>query len=106
MKTILVILIALVVFFVVIKGASVVSSSPQCPPGYVPSSTPSTWAGWSFECVPRGRGDALVPSRTLTRPLTTIYTPIVAGTRFGSESCGEPAGLDEFGGRPTVYSRV
>lgn len=104
MKTIIVVLLALIVCLFVLGGASAVSQSPQCPPGYVASSAHSTWAGWSFDCVPSGRGNALVSSQTYTRPMVTMYAPIVAGTAFGDDE-GEPAKLDEFGGRPTVYSR-
>jgi hypothetical protein len=105
MQTLVAILIALAVFFLVIKTAA--PSSPTCPPGYAKSPVNSTWAGWSYNCLPKGIASSLVgiPSDTYVRPVTTIYAPIVAGTG-AAPSCGEPAKLDEFGGRPTVYSRV
>jgi hypothetical protein len=101
MQAIVFVLVALVVFFLVVGGSRKVVA-PQCPPGYASSSVHSTWAGWTFDCVPEGGANALVPQRTLTRPLTTIYAPIVAYTRLGTDVRGEPARLKEFAGRPTV----
>ena len=52
MKTLPIILVlAVVVFFVFItKGATTRGS---CPPGYY-SRPGSTWAGWTFDCLPIG----------------------------------------------------
>lgn len=101
MELVVALLLVLVVLWLV-TGRSAVSS-PQCPPGYVPGATKSTWAGWKFECVPEGLGAAYVSTDTLTRPMTTIYAPIVSAT--GAEaSCGEPAFRKQFAGRPTVYA--
>jgi hypothetical protein len=109
MQTLVVILAAFLVAFLVLGGARAVSSSPQCPSGYVQSPVNSTWAGWSYNCLPKGIESSLVgiPSDTYVRPITTIYAPIISDTgRAQSLRMGTPAKLDEFGGRPTVYSRV
>lgn len=94
MKT-FIIVIALVVLAVILFGGARAVSAPQCPPGYVASPVKSTWAGWNFDCVPAGLEAALVPAETLTRPMTTIYAPIIKGTG-PAPKCGAPAKLLEF----------
>jgi len=94
MQTLVMILGVLLVLFLVLGGVRAVSA-PKCPPGYVQSPVQSTWAGWNFECVPVGLEAALIPSNTLTRPMTTIYAPIIAGTG-PAPKCGAPAKILEF----------
>jgi hypothetical protein len=109
MQLIVVIALALIVSWLVLGGAKAFAPSPKCPSGYVPSPVNSTWAGWSYNCLPKGIESSLVgiPSDTYVRPITTIYAPIISDTgRAQSLRMGTPAKLDEFGGRPTVYSRA
>ena len=102
MELVVALILVLIVLWLVM-GASAGSASPKCPPGYVPSPTKSTWAGWKFECVPEGLGAALVSADTLTRPMTTIYAPIVSATG-ADPTCGGPAAPTQYAGRATVYA--
>ena len=66
----------------------------QCPPGYYAQDVPSTWAGWSFDCLPIGSesSTSATPWLTYTRPMTTIYKPMIENTgRARSMLGGEPA---------------
>lgn len=103
MKTLPIILaLAVVVFFVFIGGQGnsvkrVVSSEGSCPPGYY-SRPGSTWAGWTFDCLPIGTSamEPGIPADSTTR-LGTLYAPIVAGTRLnGIGSKPERASVREF----------
>jgi len=104
MKPVIIILAALIVLVLFARqspataGAIVKAVAPTqaCPPGYTPSPVNSTWAGWSYNCLPEGIDSSLVgiPSDTYTRPLTTIYVPIVSNT--GCAQPGEPARTLEF----------
>ena len=102
MELVVALILVLIVLWLVM-GPTVGSASPKCPPGYVPSPTKSTWAGWKFECVPEGLGAALVSADTLTRPMTTIYAPIVSATG-ADPTCGGPAAPTQYAGRATVYA--
>ena len=85
-------LVVLVLFF----GSEKKTSAPVCPPGYAPSPVNSTWAGWTYNCLPVGVDSSLVgvPSNTNVPPLTTMYAPIVNGTQ--SSMKGMPAKTLEF----------
>jgi hypothetical protein len=96
MQTLVVILLALVVSWLVLGGAKALAPSTQCPPGYVRSPVQSTWAGWDFECVPSGLGNARIPSDSLTRPLATVYAPVVADTGVQKRCALDPAQTLEF----------
>jgi len=98
MKTIIIIL-ALVAIFLLVLQKTRGSTRASCPTGYVPSPVNSTWAGWSFNCLPKGIESSLVgiPSDTYVRPITTIYAPIISDTgRAQSLMMGTPAELREF----------
>ena len=101
MKTVIIIVALLIILYLV----SQMRTKSSCPKGYVQSPVNSTWAGWTFDCLPEGIDSTLVgiPANTRVPPLATIYAPIVSNT--GRVDMGTPARLDEFGGRPTVYSR-
>lgn len=92
MKTIIIIIALLIILYLVSQMRSPASPA-SCPPGYVQSATNSTWAGWSYNCLPDGVASSLmgVPSNTYVRPVTTIYKPIVERTGYGASMCGEPA---------------
>lgn len=97
MKNAIIILSALVVLIIMFGREPGTGASAQtCPPGYVPSPVNSTWAGWTYNCLPEGVDSTLVgvPYNTNTPPLVTIYSPIVSGT----QSCtkGMPAKLLEY----------
>ena len=96
MKTAIIILALVVILFLVWQKPR---ASTSCPTGYVPSPVNSTWAGWSFNCLPKGIESSLVgiPSDTYVRPITTIYAPIISDTgRAQSLMMGTPAELREF----------
>jgi hypothetical protein len=97
MKTLPIILVLVVVVFVVFMGRGGAKVRGSCPPGYY-SRPGSTWAGWSFDCLPIGT-DAMepgLPADSTTR-FGTMYVPIVAGTRlFGVGSKAERASIREF----------
>jgi hypothetical protein len=99
MQTLVVILLAFVVSWLILGGAKALDPSPKCPQGYVPSPVNSTWAGWSFNCLPEGIESSLVgvPSNTYVRPMTTIYSPIISSTgRARSFLPGTPAKILKF----------
>ena len=100
METIVVILIALLVAFLALSGARAATRTQSvCPMGYVQSPVNSTWAGWSYNCLPEGIESSLVgiPSDTYVRPITTIYAPIISDTgRAQSLMMGTPAKTLEF----------
>jgi hypothetical protein len=102
------ILVLIVLWFVVGRG-SVGALGPSCPPGYVRSPVQSTWAGWDFECVPSGLGNARIPSDSLTRPLATVYAPVVADTGVQKLCFLNPAKALEFPdqgrGKVTSYTQ-
>jgi hypothetical protein len=96
MKTLPIILVLAVVVFVVFitKGATTRGS---CPPGYY-SRPGSTWAGWTFDCLPIGESamEPGIPADSTTR-FGTLYAPIVAGTFLsGIGSKQERASIREF----------
>lgn len=96
MKTAIIILALVAILFLVWQKPRAAAS---CPTGYVPSPVNSTWAGWSFNCLPKGIESSLVgiPSDTYVRPITTIYAPIISDTgRAQSLMMGTPAELREF----------
>lgn len=103
MKTVIIIL-ALVIILVLIQGGGgggghSEQPSTSCPTGYTPSPVNSTWAGWSYNCLPKGIESSLVgiPSDTYVRPITTIYAPIISDTgRAQSLMMGTPAKTLEF----------
>lgn len=100
MKTIIIIL-ALLIILVLVRDRPETqkSTAVQCPTGYVPSPVDSTWAGWSYNCLPDGIESSLVgiPSDTYVRPITTIYAPIISDTgRAQSLMMGTPAKTLEF----------
>jgi hypothetical protein len=102
MKTVIIIL-ALVIILFLIQGRGGERSAPpptgSCPTGYVPSASNSTWAGWSYNCLPKGIESSLVgiPSDTYVRPITTIYAPIISDAgRAQSLMMGTPAKTLEF----------
>jgi hypothetical protein len=97
MKTAIIVLALVVILFLILQKPARASTS--CPTGYVPSPVNSTWAGWSFNCLPKGIESSLVgiPSDTYVRPITTIYAPIISDTgRAQSLMMGTPAELREF----------
>ena len=100
MKTIIIILALLIIFVLVRRRPSAAAKTMgACPTGYMPSPVNSTWAGWNFNCLPEGIDSSLVgiPSDTYVRPITTIYSPIVAATgRTRSLGMGTPARTLEF----------
>jgi len=102
MKTIIIILTLLIIFVLVRRRPSTAAGAKRmgtCPTGYMPSPVNSTWAGWNFNCLPEGIDSSLVgiPSDTYVRPITTIYSPIVADTgRARSLGMGTPARTLEF----------
>ena len=106
MKTIIIVLALLIIFVLVRPGARMRRArSGSCPKGYVPSPVNSTWAGWSFNCLPEGIDSSLVgiPSDTYVRPITTIYAPIISDTgRAQSLRMGTPAKTLEF---PSQHDR-
>lgn len=100
MKTVIIVIALIIILYLVSNMKRMTPSmapdaSVSCPTGYVPSPVNSTWAGWSYNCLPGGIESSLVgiPSDTYVRPVTTIYKPIVSGTGYGAPSCGEPANL-------------
>lgn len=97
MKTIIIVIALLIILYLVNTQYKAVKpvAPTACPNGYVPSPVNSTWAGWSYNCLPGGIESSLVgvPSDTYVRPVTTIYKPIVTGTGYGASMCGEPADL-------------
>ena len=98
MKTAIIILALVIILFLVWPTARAPTST-SCPTGYVPSPVNSTWAGWSYNCLPKGVESSLVgiPSDTYVRPITTIYAPIISDTgRAQSLMMGTPAELREF----------
>jgi hypothetical protein len=97
MKTLPIMLVLVVIVFMVFmtKGGAKVRGS--CPPGYY-SRPGSTWAGWTFDCLPIGES-AMEPgiSADSTTRFGTMYVPIVAGTRLiGVGSKPERASKREF----------
>jgi len=101
MKTVIILLALLIIFVLVRKsgGRQQVARVASCPKGYVPSPVDSTWAGWSFNCLPEGIDSSLVgiPSDTYVRPITTIYAPMISDTgRAQSLRMGTPAKTLEF----------
>jgi hypothetical protein len=99
MKTAIIILALVVILFLVSQKPRAAVSRTSCPTGYVPSPVNSTWAGWNFNCLPKGIESSLVgiPSDTYVRPITTIYAPIISDTgRAQSLMMGTPAELQEF----------
>ena len=102
MKTVIIILTLLIILYLVTAQMKPAAAS-SCPDGYAPSPVNSTWAGWSYNCLPSGIESSLVgvPSDTYVRPITTIYKPVVAGTGYGASTCGEPARMKEFAGHPS-----
>lgn len=98
MKTAIIIL-ALVIILFLVWGRRSAEPASSCPTGYVPSPVNSTWAGWSYNCLPKGIDSSLVgiPSDTYVRPITTIYAPIISDTgRAQSLMMGTPAKILEF----------
>ena len=106
MKTIIIVLALLIIFVLVRPGTRMRRArSSSCPNGYVPSPVNSTWAGWSFNCLPEGIDSSLVgiPSDTYVRPITTIYAPMISDTgRAQSLRMGTPAKTLEF---PSQHDR-
>lgn len=100
MKTAIIILALVIVLFLVWDRSSTAPRvKTSCPTGYVPSPVNSTWAGWSYNCLPKGIESSLVgiPSDTYVRPITTIYAPIISDTgRAQSLMMGTPAKTLEF----------
>ena len=105
MKQAILVLAAFIVLILVFRQdpvteggrAKAVAPMQACPPGYAPSPTNSTWAGWSYNCLPVGVDSSLVgvPSDTYTRPMTTIYAPIVSNTGCAQQP-GAPAKTLEY----------
>ena len=99
MKTAIIILALVIILFLVWGRRGNPTRSASCPTGYVPSPVNSTWAGWSYNCLPKGIDSSLVgiPSDTYVRPITTIYAPIISDTgRAQSLMMGTPAKTLEF----------
>jgi len=101
MKTVIIVLALLIILVLVRPGPKMRrrAQSSSCPTGYVPSPVNSTWAGWSYNCLPDGIDSSLVgvPSDTYVRPITTIYAPIISNTgRAQSLRMGTPARILEF----------
>jgi hypothetical protein len=97
MKTVIIIVALLIILYLVTRMNA--NPSKGCPTGYVPSPVNSTWAGWSYNCLPEGIESSLVgiPSDTYVRPITTIYAPVISDTgRAQSLMMGTPARLEEF----------
>ena len=100
MKQAILVLAAFIVLILVFRRApssGAPESAQTCPPGYAPYPTNSTWAGWSYNCLPVGVDSSLVsvPSDTYTRPMTTIYAPIVSNTGCAQQP-GAPAKTLEY----------
>ena len=89
------IILALLILFVMVFPDAVPFKPQTCPKGYVLSPVESTWAGWTFNCVPEGLGDARISTDTLTQPMVAIYAPIIEGTG-PKPSIGTPAKGLEF----------
>lgn len=99
MKTVIIVLALLIILVLVMGRKSAPRATVSCPTGYVPSPVNSTWAGWSYNCLPGGIESSLVgiPSDTYVRPITTIYAPIISDTgRAQSFMMGTPANTLEF----------
>jgi hypothetical protein len=99
MKTAIIVLALVIILFLVSGRRAAPVRSASCPTGYVPSPVNSTWAGWSYNCLPKGIDSSLVgiPSDTYVRPITTIYAPIISDTgRAQSLMMGTPAKTLEF----------
>jgi hypothetical protein len=100
MKTAIIILALVIVLFLVWdRSRATPRTKTACPTGYVPSPVNSTWAGWSYNCLPDGIESSLVgiPSDTYVRPITTIYAPIISDAgRAQSLMMGTPAKTLEF----------
>lgn len=98
MKTLSVILALVVVVFVFFMGrGGAGKKARECPPGYY-SRPGSTWAGWTFDCLPIGESAMSpgIPADSTTR-FGTMYSPIVAGTFLsGVGSKQERASIREF----------
>ena len=100
MKTLAIILALVVVVFVFFMGKGGVAgkkNARECPPGYY-SRPGSTWAGWTFDCLPIGESAMSpgIPADSTTR-FGTMYAPIVAGTSLsGVGSKQERASIREF----------
>ena len=96
MKRYIIILAALIALILFYDRTPSDAPAQVCPPGYTLSGVNSTWAGWSFNCLPIGIESSLVaiPSDTYTRPMMTIYAPMVANT--GCTDSGESARILEF----------
>lgn len=98
MKTVIIVL-ALLIILILVRGRAPQVASTTCPGGYVPSPVNSTWAGWQYNCLPDGIESSLVgiPSDTYVRPITTIYAPMISNTgRAQSLRMGTPAKTMEF----------
>jgi hypothetical protein len=98
MKTAIIIL-ALVIILFLVWARRGTETRGSCPTGYTPSPVNSTWAGWSYNGLPKGIDSSLVgiPSDTYVRPITTIYAPIISDTgRAQSLMMGTPAKILEF----------
>ena len=100
MKTVIIVLALLIILVLITRRSSPgVIKSTACPTGYMPSPVNSTWAGWSYNCLPEGIDSSLVgiPSDTYVRPITTIYAPMISNTgRAQSLMMGTPAKMLEF----------
>ena len=98
MKTLAIILALVVVIFVFFMGkGGGAKVRGSCPPGYY-SRPGSTWAGWTFDCLPIGESAMSpgIPTDSTTR-FGTMYAPIVAGTFLsGVGSKQERASIREF----------
>lgn len=71
MKTVIIIAALLVIMFLVAR----LSPKTGCPKGYVQSPVNSTWAGWSFDCLPEGVDSTLVGIPADTRvPQWPLFT--------------------------------
>lgn len=99
MKTAIIVLALVIILFLVSGRRTAPTRRASCPTGYVPSPVNSTWAGWSYNCLPKGIDSSLVgiPSDTYVRPITTIYAPIISDAgRAQSLMMGTPAKTLEF----------
>jgi hypothetical protein len=97
MKTLPIILVLAVLVFVVFFSKGGAKARGSCPPGYY-SRPGSTWAGWTYDCLPIGESamEPGIPMNSTTR-FGTMYLPIIAGTRLnGAGSNPERASKREF----------
>ena len=101
MKTIIIVL-ALLIVLVLVRGRSYMPPRGRrhsCPEGYTLSPVNSTWAGWTYNCLPIGVSSSLtgIPSDTYVSNIETIYAPIIDDTGLERSLMeGTPAKILEF----------